>query len=98
MLASVFLLPDEGIFWGSMTSGSLLGIQILGWAAVSVWTTVLTWVYFFSLKRCRILKVKQSQEILGLDAVMQAQSTRVEIKSLKKAIQDAYPEHRKRGC
>ena len=83
MLASVFLLPDDGILWGSMSSGSILGIQILGWAAVSVWTTVITWVYFFSFKRCRLLKLKKAQEILGLDAIMQAQSKRIDIKTLK---------------
>jgi ammonia channel protein AmtB len=98
MLASVFLLPNEGIFWGSMNSGSLLGIQILGWAAVSVWTTVITWIYFFAFKRCRLLKVRKSQEILGLDAIMQAHSKRIDIKSLKKVIAEAYPDHRKKGC
>ena len=81
-----------------MNSGSILGIQILGWAAVSVWTTVITWVYFFSFKRCRLLKLKKAQEILGLDAIMQAQSKRIDIKTLKQTISAAYPEHRKKGC
>ena len=65
MLASVFFLPDQGILWSSTNSGSILGIQLLGWSAVSVWVTVLTWIYFFSLKRCRVLKLKKEQEIIG---------------------------------
>ena len=81
-----------------MTSGSLLGIQILGWAAVSVWTTVITWIYFFSLKRCKRLKIKKAQEILGLDTIMQAHSKRIDIKSLKNQITHSYPDHRKKGC
>ncbi len=80
MLASVFFLPENGILWGSTGSGSILGIQLLGWAAVSVWTTVITWIYFFSLKRCRLLKIKKAQEILGLDTINQAHSKRIDLK------------------
>ena len=87
MLASVFFIPNYGILWGFNNSGSILGIQLLGWAAISVWTTVLVWIYFFSFKRCRLLKLKKAQEVLGLDAIMQAKSKRVDIKGLKKIIQ-----------
>jgi ammonia channel protein AmtB len=59
MFASVFFLPDRGILWSTSESGSILGIQLLGWSSVSVWVTVLTWIYFFSLKRCRVLKLKK---------------------------------------
>ena len=52
-----------------------------------MWTTVLVWIYFFSFKRCRLLKLKKAQEVLGLDAIMQAKSKRVDIKGLKKIIQ-----------
>lgn len=98
MLASVFFLPDEGILWGSMNSGSILGIQFLGWAAIAVWTTVITWVYFFSLKRCKVLKVKKAHEIIGLDTLYQAKSKRIDLKSLKETLKEAYPDHNKRGC
>lgn len=98
MFASVFFLPEKGILWGSMDSGSILGIQLLGWASISVWVTVLTWIYFFSLKRCRVLKLKREQEIIGLDALMHAKSKRIDLKGLKGAISKAYPEHRKKGC
>jgi len=98
MLASVFFLPEEGILWGSMSSGSILGIQLLGWASVSVWTTVITWIYFFSLKRCKLLKVKKAKEILGLDSVSQATSKRIDLKALKAQISLVYPDHLKKGC
>jgi ammonia channel protein AmtB len=98
MFVSVFFLPDKGILWGSDESGSILGIQLLGWASVSVWTTVLTWIYFFSFKRCRVLKLKKSQEIIGLDALFQAKGKRIDLKGLKEAIHEQYPDHRKKGC
>ena len=98
MLASVFFLPENGILWGNTSSGSILGIQLLGWAAVSIWTTVITWIYLFSLKRCRLLKVKKAQEILGLDTINQAASKRIDLKGLKKQISQMYPDHRKKGC
>lgn len=53
MIASVFFIPNKGILWGDKDSGSLLGIQLLGWAAITVWVTIITWIYFFSFKRCR---------------------------------------------
>ena len=98
MLASVFFLPDTGIFWGNLTSGSILGIQFLGWASISVWTTVITWIYFFSLKRCHILKVKKAVEILGLDTVYRAKSKKIDIKGLKEVVDKSYPGHRNKGC
>jgi ammonia channel protein AmtB len=98
MFASVFFLPDKGILWGSNSSGSILGIQLLGWASISVWVTVMTWLYFFSFKRCRLLKLKKEQEVIGLDALMQAKSKRIDLKGLKGAIKEAYPDHRKKGC
>jgi hypothetical protein len=45
-----------------------------------------------------MLKIKKPQEILGLDAIMQAHSKRVDIKTLKKTIANGYPDHRKKGC
>ncbi|TNV84072.1 hypothetical protein FGO68_gene17622 [Halteria grandinella] len=98
MFASVFFLPDKGILWGNNKAGSLLGIQLLGWASISVWTTVLTWIYFFSFKRCRLLKLKKEQEVIGLDTLIWAKSKNIDLKGLKAKIREAYPDHRKKGC
>jgi len=68
-LSSSFFLPYEGILWSGTQSGSILGVQLLGWVAISVWTAVICWVYFFSLKRCRVLRVRKAEEILGLDCI-----------------------------
>jgi Amt family ammonium transporter len=83
MLASVFFLPNKGILWGNNSAGSILGIQLLGWASISVWATVLTWIYFFSFKRCRILKLKKEQEVIGLDALIWAKGKGIDLKGLK---------------
>ena len=98
MFVAVFFIPDYGIFWGSPQAGSILGIQLLGWAAVSVWTTVITWIYFFSFNRCRLLKLKKAQELIGLDALQQAKGKRIDIKGLIEALNEQYPDHRKKGC
>jgi ammonia channel protein AmtB len=64
-ITSVFFMPDTGILWGYSGSGSALGIQMLGFTVVSFWTLVISWLYFFSLKRCKILRMRKAEEILG---------------------------------
>ena len=59
---------------------------------------MLTWIYFFSFKRCRILKLKKEQEVIGLDALMMAKGKRIDLKGLMMQIREAYPDHRKKGC
>jgi ammonia channel protein AmtB len=79
MLASVFFIPNQGILWGGANSGSLLGIQLLGWAAVSVWTLLISWIYFFSFKRCHALKLRKAEEVIGLDTINYAISKGIDI-------------------
>ena len=79
MLASVFFIPNRGIFWGGPESGSLLGIQFLGWAAVSIWTLIITWIYFFSFKKCHALKLKRAEEVIGQDTLNMARSKGIDI-------------------
>lgn len=92
MFASIFFWPDAGILWGGKDSGSLLGIQLLGFATISVWVLIVCWLYFFSLKRCRVLKVKKSQEILGLDAVDAAKAKGIDITQLLDSISRKFPD------
>jgi ammonia channel protein AmtB len=82
MLSSVFFIPNRGILWGGVESGSLLGIQLLGWAAVSVWTLIVTWIYFFSLKKCHMLKLKRAEEVIGHDTINMAKSKGIDISQL----------------
>ena len=79
MLASVFFIPNQGILWGGANSGSLLGLQLLGWAAVTVWTLLVSWIYFFSFKRCHALKLRKAEEVLGHDALNNARSKGIDI-------------------
>ena len=98
MVASVFFIPDRGILWGDKDSGSLLGIQLLGWASVSVWTIIITWIYFFSFKRCKLLKLKKAEEVMGMDALNRAKSKGIDISSLLSIIQTQYPDSKRKGC
>jgi ammonia channel protein AmtB len=65
MLASIFFWPYQGILWANSDSGSKLGIQLLGFASISVWVAAVCWIYFFTLKRFKVLRIKKSEEILG---------------------------------
>jgi len=57
-----------------------------------------TWLYFFSFKRCRVLKLKKAQEVLGLDALLQAKGKRIDLKGIKGVISKTFPDHKKKGC
>lgn len=82
MFASLFFWPEQGIFWKGKDSGTLLGIQLLGFTAVSLWTIMISWIYFFSLKRSKTLKLKKSEEILGFDALQSARAKGIMIDDL----------------
>jgi ammonia channel protein AmtB len=59
-----------------------IGTQILGFALVTVYVTVLSWVYFFPIKRLNYLRIPKSVEVLGRDAIMNANSKGLDIESL----------------
>ena len=98
MVASVFFIPDKGILWGDKNCGSLLGIQLLGWAAVSVWTTIITWIYFFAFKRCKLLKLKKAEEVIGFDTLIMAKAKGIDIEHLLNNVAHSYPDSKRKGC
>ena len=98
MLASIFFWPDAGILWSGKDSGSLLGIQLLGYATMSVWAMIVVWLYFFTLKRLKIFKLSKAEEILGMDAIDDAHSKNIDISALLDAIKRKYPDQAKKGC
>ncbi|WP_026651604.1 ammonium transporter [Butyrivibrio proteoclasticus] len=55
-----------GLFYGG--GFKLLGIQIVGFAAVAAWTTVTITITFFAIKAIMGLRVSEEEEILGLDS------------------------------
>ncbi|MCD8363336.1 MAG: ammonium transporter [Lachnospiraceae bacterium] len=55
-----------GLFYGG--GFSLLGIQLLGFAAVAAWTAVTITIAFLIIKAIFGLRVSEQEEIIGLDA------------------------------
>ncbi len=55
-----------GLFYGG--GFSLLGIQLLGFAAVAAWTAVTITITFLVIKAIFGLRVSEQEEIIGLDA------------------------------
>jgi ammonia channel protein AmtB len=50
----------------------LLGTELLGLASVTILALVLSWLYFFPMKRLDYLRVSKSVEVLGRDTIMNA--------------------------
>lgn len=98
MLASIFFWPEAGILWRGKDSGSLLGIQLLGYATMSVWAMMIVWLYFFTLKKLKVFKLKKAEEILGMDAIDEARTKNKNIAPLLEAIKRKYPDQLKKGC
>lgn len=57
---------DKGLFYGG--GFKLLGIQLIGFAAVAAWTTVTMTIVFILIKKTVGLRVSAEEEIKGLDA------------------------------
>jgi len=76
----------------------LLGVQVLSLSIITALATVLSWIYFFPMKRLNSLKVPRSIEVLGRDAIMNANSKGLDLKQLIEKIEAVYPEPKKRGC
>ena len=70
----------------------------MGFAAVAIWTVIVSWMYFFTLKRTKSLKMKREEEILGLDAINDAKGKGINLKPLLLSIHKKYPELKRKGC
>lgn len=71
---AVAFQDGEGLMVNKIDGVDSLGTQLLGLALVSVLVIVVSWIYFFPMKRLNILRVKKSIEVLGRDTVMNAES------------------------
>lgn len=98
MLASVFFLPYQGILWSNKESGNILGVQLLGWVCTIVWVAIVSWIYFFAFKRCKLLRISKADEVLGQDVIDAAISKDLSLVQLKEKITSLYPESKKKGC
>mmetsp|Transcript_7103 Transcript_7103/g.6215 ORF Transcript_7103/g.6215 Transcript_7103/m.6215 type:complete len:196 (+) Transcript_7103:881-1468(+) len=97
-ISSVFFHPEKGIINGFQSDGSLIGIQMMGFAVVSVWMLLFTWILFFILKRFKVLRLKRAVEILGNDVVDAAKYKGLDIENLLDQINKHYPELKRKGC
>ena len=75
-----------------------LGTQLLGLALITVLVIIVTWVFFFPLKSLGKLRVRKSVEVLGRDALMNAESKGLELELVMDEIEKRYPPPKKRGC
>ena len=82
MIASAFFIPNKGVLWGGSDSGSYMGVQFLSLAIISIWAIIVSWIYFIVLKKCKVLKLKMSEEVLGMDTITFAQSKGLDIKQI----------------
>ncbi len=57
---------EEGLFYGG--GSGQLGLQLVGFAAVAVWTAVTITIAFMIVKACTGLRVTEEEEIVGLDS------------------------------
>ena len=56
---------DYGIFYGG--KGKLFACQVIGVVAIVAWVSAMLGPFFFALQKANILRVKPSEEMVGLD-------------------------------
>lgn len=76
----------------------LLGTQLLGLALITILVIVVSWSYFFPMKRLNHLRVSKGIEVIGRDTVMNAESKGLDLEPVIMKIASLYPEPKKRGC
>jgi Amt family ammonium transporter len=79
MIASAFFIPNKGVLWGGKESGSFIGIQFLSLVIITAWGIIISWIYFFILKRCKVLRLKKAEEVMGFDMIAYAKNKGLDI-------------------
>ena len=75
-----------------------LGTQLLGLALIGILVIILSWIYFFPMKRLGRLRVSKAVEVMGRDTIMNAESKGLDLEQVIEKIETLYPEPKKRGC
>ena len=52
----------------------MLGTQLLGFALITILVVVITWGFYFPMKRLNKLRIDKSVEVIGRDTLMNAES------------------------
>jgi ammonia channel protein AmtB len=79
MISTIIFLPNRGVIQGNNVAVSNLGIQLLGVITVTIYTFLISWFYFFPMKRLKLLKVNMAVEVLGMDTINDAESKNIPI-------------------
>jgi ammonia channel protein AmtB len=51
-----------------------------------VWAIIISWLYFFIVKRCKLLRLKKAEEVIGMDAIMNAKNKGMDVSQLIEAV------------
>lgn len=67
-------------------------------ALIALLTIIISWAYFFPMKRLGKLRISKGIEVIGRDTLMNAESKGLDLDAVIEKIGDLYPEPKKRGC
>ena len=95
---AVAFQDSEGLMITKIDGVDSLGTQLLGLALVSVVVIVVSWIYFFPMKRLNKLRVNKAVEVIGRDTLMNAESKGLDLDQVVEKIEAMYPQPKKRGC
>jgi len=79
----MMVVPNVSEDGGNM---ELLGTQLLGMCLVTIYSMVISWAYFFPLKRMNGMRISKAVEVIGRDTIMNARSKGLDLDQLEEKI------------
>ena len=70
----------------------------MGLALITILVLVVSWGFFFPMKRLDRLRVRKSIEVIGRDTIMNAESKGLDLDIVIDSIEKLYPTPKKKGC
>lgn len=98
VINGVIFQDTTGTLVNRIDSLDSIGTQFLGFALITIYVIILSWIYFFVFKRLGYLRIELAYEVLGRDTVMNAESKGLELDLVIEKIHKLYPQPKKRGC
>jgi Amt family ammonium transporter len=87
VLITAFFHEEKGIFYGGEDAGKFLGFQIVGVIVISLWSGLLSLLFFYIASKMNRLRVSNVDEILGLDYVEHMTIQELDMDVIKNAIE-----------
>lgn len=66
-IATGFFDNEMGLFYGDPEKGAFFGFQIVGMIAIMAWTAIISFGFFYLMKRLGKFRIDKSIEIIGMD-------------------------------